>query len=103
MRNRTWEGMENCLIIPRVESLCNEKGVCRVSCLVITVSYLIQEAIEEAKAGKAESKSVLGSVISQANKALDSLTFARFMPELLTIISSLITNLQYREGDRRET
>jgi ribosomal RNA-processing protein 12 len=68
-------------------------------CFTLT---LIQEAIEEAKAGKAES-SVLGSVISQTNKALDSLTFARSMPELLTVISSLMTNLRYREGDRRAT
>lgn len=69
-------------------------------CFTLT---LIQEAIQEVKAGKAEPKSVLGSVIFQTNKALDSLAFARSMPELLTVISSLITNLRYREGDRKAT
>src|SRR6202011_3922770 len=48
----------------------------------------------------AEHNSVFGSIISQTSKALDSLAFARSMPELLSVISSLITNLRYRNECR---
>src|ERR1700729_787055 len=64
-------------------------------------SNLIQSATQEMKIGKAVPTSILGSIISQMNKALDSLTFARSIPELLSVISSLITNLRYREGDMK--
>jgi len=62
-------------------------------------SALIQTALHETQ-GKMEPKSVLGSIISQTTKALDSLAFARSIPELLSVISSLIKNLRYREDDR---
>jgi len=44
-----------------------------------------------------EAKSTLSRVITQTAKALDSLAYARSMPELLSVISSLITNLRYRK------
>jgi ribosomal RNA-processing protein 12 len=56
----------------------------------------IQSAIEETETANAELKSILGSIISQMHKALDSLAFARSMPELLSVISSLIKHLQYK-------
>lgn len=62
---------------------------------------LIKAAIQESKEGITEPKSVVGSIIAQANKALDSLTFARSMPDLLAVIASLITNLRYTEDDAR--
>jgi ribosomal RNA-processing protein 12 len=46
------------------------------------------------------SRSTLGSIIAQTTKALRSLTFAQSMPQLLSIISSLIMGLQYRAGSR---
>lgn len=62
---------------------------------------LIKSAIVEAQAGQAEPKSVLGHIISQATKALDSLALARWIPELLSVISYLITNLLYDDGYRK--
>ena len=47
--------------------------------------------------GKGEPKSALGKIIVQTDKAFDSLAFARSMPELLSVISSLVANLRYRE------
>jgi ribosomal RNA-processing protein 12 len=47
-----------------------------------------------------ESKSTLGRIITQVTKALDSLAFARSMPELLSVVSSLTMNLRQRVGPR---
>ncbi|KAI0305771.1 armadillo-type protein [Multifurca ochricompacta] len=44
-----------------------------------------------------EPKSALGKVVSQAEKAFESLAFARSMSELLSTISVLIANLRYRD------
>ncbi|RDB25177.1 Ribosomal RNA-processing protein 12 [Hypsizygus marmoreus] len=44
------------------------------------------------------SKSTLGKIIAQATEALNSLSYARAMPELLSILSSLITSLRYSPG-----
>lgn len=64
---------------------------------------LIKSAIIEAEVDQEEPKSVLGGIISQTTIALDSLAFARSIPELLSVISSLITNLRYDNGNRRST
>lgn len=58
-------------------------------------STLISSALQDD-----ESKSTIGRIISQVTKALDSLAFARSMPELLSVVSSLITNLRQRIGPR---
>ena len=42
----------------------------------------------------------LGQIINQISKAVDSLAFARAIPELLVVISPLIENLRYRPGGR---
>ncbi|KAK7692600.1 hypothetical protein QCA50_004232 [Cerrena zonata] len=47
-----------------------------------------------------ESKSTLKRIISQTEKAFDSLAFARYTPELLLVISSLISNLRFRSSGR---
>ncbi|KAI0088037.1 NUC173-domain-containing protein [Irpex rosettiformis] len=56
--------------------------------------------IEAAVKGGSDSdpKAVIKRIVLQADKALDSLTFARALPELLAVISSLITGLRYRSG-----
>ena len=46
-------------------------------------------------------KSVVGNIIDQTTKALDSIAFARSIPELLFVISSLIANLRHRENDSK--
>lgn len=60
---------------------------------------LIDSAIQQDKT--ASLNSVVGNIISQTTKALDSIAFARSMPELLSVISSLITNLRYRSDGRK--
>lgn len=47
--------------------------------------------------GQSEPKSALGRIVLQAEKAFDSLAFARSLSELLLVISALISNLRYRE------
>lgn len=59
---------------------------------------LVVSAVKEV--GQGEPKYILGKIIAQITKALDSLAYARAMPELLSVISSLITSLRYREGSQ---
>lgn len=47
--------------------------------------------------GQSEPKSTLGRIAIEAEKAFESLAFARSMSELLLVISALISNLRYRE------
>lgn len=50
-------------------------------------------------AADAEPKSALGRIVAQTTKALDSLALAGSVPEVLTVISSLIDKLRYRADD----
>lgn len=54
---------------------------------------LIASAIHEAGP---EANSTLSNIIAQTTRALDSLAYARSMPELLMTISSLINGLRHR-------
>jgi ribosomal RNA-processing protein 12 len=47
--------------------------------------------------------SPLGKVISQCQKSLNSLSFARSIPEHLSVISSIIACLRYRDGPTTAT
>ncbi|KAF9482107.1 NUC173-domain-containing protein [Pholiota conissans] len=55
------------------------------------------DLIEDASQDREGSTSIR-KVITQVSKALDALLYARAIPEILSIISSLITNLQYRDS-----
>lgn len=57
---------------------------------------MIGEAINHA--ANSDSKATIARIVSQAARALDSLSFARAIPELLSVISSLISSLRYRPG-----
>lgn len=84
-----WEFLESADVVIRkaaVESL-DLVGQC------FTPS-LIQIAV------KGEQKSILGKIVSQASKALESLAFASAIPDVLSVISSLLSNLRHREGPR---
>lgn len=59
---------------------------------------LVSSAIKEKESN--ESKSTLKKIVSQTEKAFDSLAFARSTPELLAVISSLISHLRFRSGAR---
>jgi len=50
-----------------------------------------------------DDSSIIRRIISQMNKALDSLAYARSIPELLSIISSIITNLRHRDSKTSPT
>ncbi|KAF8973157.1 NUC173-domain-containing protein [Flammula alnicola] len=50
-----------------------------------------------------EGTSTIHKIIAQVTKALDSLAYARSIPEILSIISSLITNLQHRTSKTSPT
>lgn len=45
-----------------------------------------------------DARSTLGKIIAQATKALDSLAYAGAIPQVLSVISSLITNLRHKVG-----
>ncbi|KAI0708959.1 NUC173-domain-containing protein [Cerioporus squamosus] len=60
---------------------------------------LIAAAIKEKDS--AERKSVLGKIVSQTTDALDSLAYARAISDILSVASSLIENLRYRGGSRK--
>ncbi|KAH9951521.1 ribosomal RNA-processing protein 12 [Amylocystis lapponica] len=57
---------------------------------------LIATAVEERALD--EPKSVIGRIIVQTSRALDSLAYARSIPDLLTVVSSLINCLRHRSG-----
>ena len=59
-------------------------------------SPLIEKALSDAHNGT--DNSIVLKIITQAQKALDSLTFARSVPELLSVISSLVRALRHRGG-----
>ena len=50
-----------------------------------------------------DGSSIIRKIISQITKALDSLAYARSTPELLSIISSIITNLRHRDSKTSPT
>lgn len=59
-------------------------------------SSLIEKALSDARQGS--DSSIIVKIVIQIQKALDSLTFARSIPELLSVISSLVRALRYRGG-----
>lgn len=62
------------------------------------IPSLVFAAIKEKNSS--ETKSTLTRIISQTDRAFDSLAFARSTPELLVVISSLISHLRFRSGGR---
>ncbi|KAG2153747.1 armadillo-type protein [Suillus bovinus] len=62
-------------------------------------SSIVKNSISDGEAGK----SPLRSIISQMTKALDSLSFASAMQELLSVISALVSNLGVRVDPAKST
>lgn len=48
-----------------------------------------------------DARSTLGKMIAQITKALDSLAYAGAIPQLLSVISSLITHLRYKVDGKK--
>ncbi|KAI8992894.1 NUC173-domain-containing protein [Trametes punicea] len=61
----------------------------------------IKAAVKEKDA--AEAKTPIRKIILQTTAALDSLAFARAIPEVLSVTSSLIESLRFRNGSRKNT
>lgn len=57
------------------------------------LSQCISPALISAALTAGGEKSTLGKIITQTSKSLDSLSFARFIPAVLSVISSLIRNV----------
>ena len=62
---------------------------------------LIVAAVKDRKSS--EPKNPINKMIAQTTKALDSITYASAIPEILSIVSSLIENLRYRNGSRKNS
>lgn len=62
---------------------------------------LINAALQEQSKGT--SSSVIGKIIVQMDRALESLAFSRSVPEVLAVISSLLNSLRYRSGSRNSS
>ncbi|KAI9509733.1 NUC173-domain-containing protein [Russula earlei] len=67
--------------------------------LVVLAQCFTHETIKLAtqERGQSEPRTALGKIVLQAEKAFESLAFARSMSPLLLAISALISNLRYRE------
>jgi len=61
-----------------------------------SISSCFSPVLISASIADTEGSSTIRKIISQVSKALNSLTYARSIPEILSIISSLITHLHYR-------
>ena len=59
-------------------------------CQCFTPSMIVSAIADE------RGKSTIRKLIMQVEKALDSLTYAQAIPEVLEIVSSLVTNLSFR-------
>ena len=57
-------------------------------------SHLIETALSDVREGSDDS--IIVKIITQIQKGLDSLTFARSIPELLSVASSLVRALRFR-------
>jgi ribosomal RNA-processing protein 12 len=67
------------------------------------LSSCFSPALTSAAVLDQDGSSIIRKIISQITKALDSLAYARSIPELLSIISSIITNLRHRESKTSPT
>ncbi|KAL5506993.1 RRP12 [Sanghuangporus vaninii] len=62
------------------------------------LSQCITPAFIETSLGS--EKAALSQIISQLTKALDSIAYVRAIPEVLSVVSAIVTALQYRPGGR---
>ncbi|KAJ7683246.1 armadillo-type protein [Mycena rosella] len=60
------------------------------------LTQCITPAMIESALLEKDARSTLGKIIAQTTKALDSLAYAGAIPQLLSVISSLITNMRHK-------
>ena len=68
-----------------------------------SISSCFNPALISASIADMEGSSTIRKIISQVSKALHSLSYARSIPEVLSVISSLITHLDYRTSKTSPT
>ncbi|TFK44425.1 armadillo-type protein [Crucibulum laeve] len=79
----------------------NDAGVRKATARSLDViSRCFSLALVANATADSEGTSTIRKIIAQVSNALDSLAYARSIPELLSIISSLITSLRFRNGSR---
>lgn len=90
---RAWRSVWNFLESPDRDT---RKSAAEALGLISTcfTPSLIENALSDSHQGA--DASIVVKIITQTQKALDSLTFARSIPELLSVISSLVQVLRYR-------
>jgi ribosomal RNA-processing protein 12 len=71
--------------------------------LALLTRCITSSMVQASLTGGEASKSSLQSIISQITKALDALTFAPAMQELLSVISALVSNLNIRMEPGKST
>jgi ribosomal RNA-processing protein 12 len=64
-------------------------------------SSFVQAAVKER--GLDDAKSPLGRIVSQTSKALSGLAYARALPEVMSVISSLISGLTCKANGKKAT
>lgn len=67
-------------------------------CRCFTPSLIVAAVKEKSSP---EPKSTISKIIAQTTKALDTITYARAIPEILSVVSSLVENLRFRNGSRK--
>ncbi|KAF4621075.1 hypothetical protein D9613_000384 [Agrocybe pediades] len=95
--NKVWKSVWNFL-----DSSDSATRKSTASALSSITTCFTPKLIKAAIVDKDES-SVIRRIVSQVAKALDSLPYARAIPELLSIISSFLENLQLRESPTSPT
>ncbi|KAJ6587164.1 armadillo-type protein [Mycena vulgaris] len=65
------------------------------------LTQCITPAMIDSALTEKDARSTLGKIIAQITKALDSLAYAGAIPQLLSVISSLITNLRHKVDGTR--
>jgi len=68
-----------------------------------SISTCFSEKLVSAAVEDRGDSSVIRKIVSQVTKALDSLPYARAIPELLTVVSSIIKNLQSQKPESGPT
>lgn len=74
-----------------------------VSLSLSSISTCFSPTLISAAIADQEGSSTIRKIISQVTKALDSLQYARGIPEILSVISALIENLQFRTSNDSPT
>ena len=112
---RLYVGREDLRVLPQVMGGDQDRRngaalrppLCFSSCFAKNKPYFhrltrcFSPRVIESAIADTDEASLIRRVISQVTKAMNSIAFARAMPELLTVVSALFLNLRYKQGPLR--